>query len=147
MSTYLDTLRERGRTILAERLQQGFSKRQIARAGWFTTFTELETLLEASDDLISAGDIQAIAEALFVEPVWLLTGEASVLYSPCTFAALIEGHYGKAEPDAVDERFEPTWEMLKSAWIEQNHYTSFVEKNEYELGFDQFQARHERKSL
>lgn len=48
-----------------------------------------------------------------------------------------------AAPVGVEERFIPTWEQLEELWMNRMAYTSFVEKHEYELGFQTFKLRHE----
>lgn len=46
-----------------------------------------------------------------------------------------------ASPTAapVEDRFCPDWGQLEDLWMGRMAYTSFVERHEYELGFQRFQ--------
>ena len=46
-----------------------------------------------------------------------------------------------ANPGAVpvEDRFCPDWGQLEDLWMGRMVYTSFVERHEYELGFQRFQ--------
>lgn len=39
----------------------------------------------------------------------------------------------------VEDRFCPDWGQLEDLWMGRMAYTSFVERHEYELGFQRFQ--------
>lgn len=39
----------------------------------------------------------------------------------------------------VEDRFCPDWGQLEDLWMGRMDYTSFVERHEYELGFQRFQ--------
>lgn len=47
----------------------------------------------------------------------------------------------EANPGAVpvEDRFCPDWDQLEDLWMGRMAYTSFVERHEYELGFQRFQ--------
>ena len=138
------------REALALRLKQGFTKAQIARAGDITV-DDITQILDREDlNGVSAIDLDALMRALFVDDGYVFEGTARVQYAPCSLQRLLIEHYGKPEastaeaaPVAVEERFIPTWKQLEELWMNRMPYTSFVEKHEYELGFQTFKLRHE----
>lgn len=143
---YITRLRE----ALDLRLKQGYTKAQIARAGDITA-DDITQILDREDlNGVSAIDLDALMRALFVDDGYVFEGTARVKYSLCSFQRLLIRHYGKPEgstaeaaPIGVEERFIPTWEQLEELWMNQMSHTSFVEKHEYELGFQTFKLRHE----
>lgn len=141
---YITRLRE----ALDLRLKQGYTKAQIARAADITA-DDIARILDREDLTgVSAIDLDALMRALFVDDGYVFEGTARVQYAPCSLQRLLIEHYGEPEastsetaPVAVEERFTPTWKQLEELWMNRMPYTSFVEKHEYELGFQTFKLR------
>lgn len=95
--TQAEKIRDRAQDALTQRLQQGFTEQQIAQAGHFTDIDDLQTNISRILQGISSYDLQRIINALWVDDMWLLTGEAVVVYSPCSQARLLASHYTPQE--------------------------------------------------
>lgn len=141
------------REALALRLEQGYTKDQIARVGGIDDPADIDRVLERDSlDGVSAGELDQLMRGLFVDDGYVFEGTSRVQYSPCSLRRLLIQHYGKPEastaeaaPVGVEERYIPTWEQLEELWMNRMPYTSFVEKHEYELGFQTFKLRHDNR--
>ena len=86
---YITRLRE----ALDLRLEQGYTKSQIAAAGGITT-DDIDAILNR-DTLtgVSAIDLDALMRALFVDDGYIFHGTPTVMYSPCSMGRLLDAHY------------------------------------------------------
>ena len=152
-NTTLVEARTRAQETLRKRLEQGFTAHQIARAGEFSSADELTDAIESlGTKTVPTSLITQIAQALWLEDLYLLTGEGAISTSPCSAQRLVEGHYGRfpsapnpvpaPENYPIEDRFVPDWDQLKELWMNRMFYTSFVERYEYELGFEKFRNSH-----
>lgn len=148
--TTTQTPAERFSAALRLRREQGYSAEQIARAGGFEDTAQMdEAANRLTIDAISASELNQLMRAVFIDEGYLFTGTPTITYSPCSLDRLLREHYGQPDantdpaPAPVQERFIPTWEELEKLWMDRMPYTSFVEKHEYELGFQVFKARHQ----
>ena len=86
---YITRLRE----ALDLRLEQGYTKDEIAAAGGITT-DDIDAVLNR-DTLsgVAASRLYDLMEALFVDDGHIFHGTPTVQYSPCSMRYLLDAHY------------------------------------------------------
>lgn len=82
------------RKALALRLEQGYTRDQIARAGDIDDPADIDRLVErGSLDGVSAIELDQLMRGLFIDDGYVFTGVARLEYSPCSLARLLDEHY------------------------------------------------------
>lgn len=86
---YITRLRE----ALDLRLEQGYTKNEIAQAGGITT-DDINAILDR-DTLsgVAAGRLHDLMKALFIDDGYVCHGMPTVMYSPCSMSRLLDAHY------------------------------------------------------
>lgn len=82
------------RKALALRLEQGYTRDQIARAGNIDDPADIDRLVERDSlDGVSAIELDQLMRGLFVDDGYVFTGTPHVQYSPCSLRRLLDGLY------------------------------------------------------
>lgn len=81
------------REVLALRLEQGYTKDEIAAAGGITP-ADIDTVLDRDIlDGVTTSHLAEIMRALFVDEGYVFNGVPTVRYSPCSMSRLLDSHY------------------------------------------------------
>ena len=90
---YITRLRE----ALALRLEQGYTKDEIAAAGDITT-SDIDAILDRDTiDGVATSRLAELMRALFVDDGYVFNGTPTVMYSPCSIHRLLNTHYHTAQ--------------------------------------------------
>ena len=86
---YITRLRE----ALDLRLEQGYTKDEIAAAGGITTADIYAILDRDTIDGVATSQLSELMRALFVDDGYVFHGTPTVRYSLCSMSQLLDAHY------------------------------------------------------